>query len=250
MKQYASFGNRFLAMIIDGFVVSVIGSFFIAIWGVWAYMWLSWIIGAIYFILSEGGKWNATLGKKALGIMVVDVNGNGISYGTATLRYLCKIVSASILYIGYIMAAFSDTNQALHDKLANTYVVETNSAVRYHSNIQQPIRQVGTFQIVGISGEFAGKAFPVPVNGILMGRDVVSCQIVFSSSAQGISRHHCQININQQSGMFIINDVGSTYGTFTMDGVRIQSGHPMALSGCERFYLGSKSNIFETRRVG
>jgi len=247
MKQYASFGKRFLAMIIDGLVVSVIGSFFIAIWGYWTYLGLSWLIGALYFILSEGGNWNATLGKKALGIMVVDENGNGISYGTATLRYIGKIISSFILFIGYIMAAFSDTSQALHDKLANTYVIESTTATRYSPNPQQPIRQMGTCHIVGISGEFAGKAFPISSSGVLMGRDTVSCQIIFSPATQGISRHHCQINFNQQSGMFVINDLGSTYGTFTINGARIQSGQPMALSVGERFYLGSKSNIFEVR---
>lgn len=247
MKQYASFGKRFLAMIIDGFIINVIGGLVIAIWGVWTYLGLGWLIGALYFILSEGGNWNATLGKKALGIMVVDINYSSISYGTATLRYIGKIVSAFILGIGYIMAGFSDTCQALHDKMANTYVVETNTVISHSSNQPQPIRQAGTCKIVGISGEFAGKAFPLPPNGILMGRDTVSCQIIFSTTTQGISRHHCQINFNQQSGMFIINDVGSTYGTFTMNGERIQSGQPMALSSGERFYLGSKSNIFEVR---
>lgn len=247
MNQYASFGKRFLAMLIDGFIISILGSLFIAIWGFWAYTGLSWLVGALYFILSEGGNWNATLGKKALGIIVVDENGNGISYGTATLRYIGKIISGAILGIGYLMAAFSDTNQALHDKMANTYVIETNSKAGYSTNPQQQIRQGGNCFIVGISGEFAGKAFPMSSNGILMGRDNVSCQIVFSPTTQGISRHHCQVNYNQQSRMFIINDVGSTYGTYTMNGVRIQSGQPMALSVGERFYLGSKSNIFEVR---
>lgn len=245
MRQYASFGKRFLAMIIDGFAVGFISSFFIVIWGIWAYAGLSWLIGALYFILSEGGSWNATLGKKAVGILVVDANGNGISYGTATIRYIGKIISAFILCVGYIMAAFSDTNQALHDKLANTFVVEADSAVGYAPGPQA--RQLGTCHLVGISGEFAGKSFPLALSGVLMGRDTVSCQIVFSKAAQGISRHHCQVSYNQQSGMFVINDLGSTYGTYTMNGSRIQSGQPMALSIGERFYLGSKTNIFEVR---
>lgn len=245
MKQYASFGKRFLAMIIDGFAVSAISSIFIALWGIWVYVGLSWLIGALYFILLEGGNWNATLGKKVVGILVVDTNGSRISYGTATIRYIGKIISAFILFIGYIMAAFSDTNQALHDKLANTFVIEGNSVAGYVPKSQAS--QLAACYLVGISGEFAGKAFPFSTNGVLMGRDTVSCQIVFSHSAQGISRHHCQVSYKPQSGMFVLNDLGSTYGTFTMNGIRIQSGQPMALRVGERFYLGSKKNIFEVR---
>lgn len=249
MVQYASFGKRFLAIIIDGFIVNVIGSVVIAIWGIWSYMSISWLIAALYFILMEGGSWHATLGKKAMNIIVVDLNGNGISYGTATLRYFGKILSSVILGIGYLMAAFSDTCQALHDKLANTYVVEGSISQAYvpAPAPQQAAPQAGSSRLIGISGEFAGKVFPVPPSGILMGRDNVSCQIIFSANAQGISRHHCQINFNRQSGMFVINDLGSTYGTFTMNGARIQSGQPMALHSGERFYLGSKSNTFEVK---
>lgn len=248
MVQYASFGKRFLAMIIDGLIINLIGSIFIAIWGIWSYMSASWLIAALYYILMEGGSWHATLGKRAMNIIVVDYNGIGISYGTATLRYLGRILSSIILGIGYLMAAFTDTCQALHDKLANTYVVEGGTAQAYvpAPASQQTAPQIGS-RLIGISGEFAGKVFPVPANGILIGRDNVSCQIIFSSNAQGISRHHCQINFNRQSGMFVVNDLGSTYGTYTMNGVRIQSGQPLALNSGERFYLGSKSNTFEVK---
>ncbi|PGZ87918.1 MULTISPECIES: RDD family protein [unclassified Bacillus (in: firmicutes)] len=38
-------------------------------------------------------------------------------------RWLAQVVSSFILFIGYIMIAFSNRKTALHDKLANTYVV-------------------------------------------------------------------------------------------------------------------------------
>ncbi len=244
MKQYASFGKRFLAFIIDSLIVGSISSFFIAVWGVWAYIGLSWVIGALYFILLEGSSWRATLGKRAAGVYVADASGNGISYGTAAVRYSGKILSALILYIGYIMAAFSDTSQALHDKLANTFVIDSKPAWSYGPG--QP-EKLETSHLIGISGEFAGKSFPLYTHGVLMGRDAVSCLIVFSQAAHGISRHHCKVDYNLQSGKFVINDLGSTNGTYTMAGVRIKSGKPIALSAGERFYLGSKASIFEVR---
>jgi uncharacterized RDD family membrane protein YckC len=248
LLQYASFGKRFLAIIIDGFAINIIGSILIALWGIYGYLSVSWLIAAMYYILMEGGSWHATLGKRAMNITVVDVNCTGISYGTATIRYFGKILSALIFCIGYLMAAFSDTCQALHDKLANTYVVDGSAAPSVGAKPDiQPAGQVSSCRLIGITGEFAGKVFPVPANGILIGRDKVSCQIIFSANAQGISRHHCQVNFNRQSGMFVVNDLGSTYGTYSMTGVSIKSGQPMALGAGERFYLGSKSNTFEVR---
>jgi uncharacterized RDD family membrane protein YckC len=50
-------------------------------------------------------------------------NGSRISFGRANGRYWAKILSAVILMIGYLMAAFTERKQALHDILAETLVV-------------------------------------------------------------------------------------------------------------------------------
>jgi uncharacterized RDD family membrane protein YckC len=41
----------------------------------------------------------------------------------ATIRYFSKYISAIILFIGYIMAAFTEKKQALHDIIAGTLVL-------------------------------------------------------------------------------------------------------------------------------
>ncbi|MDX6593454.1 MAG: hypothetical protein QOJ13_2650 [Gaiellales bacterium] len=66
---------------------------------------------------------SATLGRRALGIKVTDVEGNRITFARATGRYFAKILSALTLLIGYIMAAFTARKQALHDLIAGTLVV-------------------------------------------------------------------------------------------------------------------------------
>ena len=63
------------------------------------------------------------MGKKALGIIVTDLNGAKISFSRATGRYFGKILSGLILYIGFLMAAFTQKKQALHDKLAGCLVI-------------------------------------------------------------------------------------------------------------------------------
>ena len=54
-------------------------------------------------------------------IYVTDMQGQRISFGEATGRYFSKILS-SVLCIGYIMVAFTDKKQGLHDMIASTLV--------------------------------------------------------------------------------------------------------------------------------
>lgn len=77
----------------------------------------------LYFAKQESGPKQATIGKRACGIIVTDLNGNRINFGQATGRYFAKVISGFILMIGYIMAAFTERKQALHDKMASTLVV-------------------------------------------------------------------------------------------------------------------------------
>jgi uncharacterized RDD family membrane protein YckC len=79
--------------------------------------------GWLYFALMESSSKQGTLGKMALSIVVTDVNGNRITFGRATGRYFGKILSGLILYIGYIMVAFTEKKQGLHDMIAGTLVV-------------------------------------------------------------------------------------------------------------------------------
>jgi uncharacterized RDD family membrane protein YckC len=71
----------------------------------------------------ESSKFQGTLGKMALGIIVTDMEGRRVSFGKATGRYFGKIVSTIILFAGLIMIAFTEKKQGLHDMLANSLVI-------------------------------------------------------------------------------------------------------------------------------
>ncbi len=71
----------------------------------------------------ESSPTQATLGKMALGIKVTDLAGKRVGFGKATGRYFGKIISALILLIGFIMVAFTEKKQGLHDKMAGCLVV-------------------------------------------------------------------------------------------------------------------------------
>jgi uncharacterized RDD family membrane protein YckC len=81
------------------------------------------VLNWLYFSLLESSSWQATLGKKALGLEVTDLAGRRISFGRATGRFFAKYISAIILMIGFLMAAFTEKKQALHDILAGTLVI-------------------------------------------------------------------------------------------------------------------------------
>jgi len=84
---------------------------------------VSIIVTWLYYAFCESSSWQGTIGKKVLGIRVTDLNGNRISFGKATGRHFAKILSALILGIGFIMVAFTEMKQGLHDMLAGTLVL-------------------------------------------------------------------------------------------------------------------------------
>ena len=54
---------------------------------------LRMVIHWLYYSLLESSAWQATLGKKALGLEVTDLDGNRIGFGRATGRFFAKIIS-------------------------------------------------------------------------------------------------------------------------------------------------------------
>jgi uncharacterized RDD family membrane protein YckC len=79
----------------------------------------------LYEAFMESSSYQATLGKMIVGLKVTDLNGNRISFERATGRHFAKFFSAMILGIGYIMVAFTERKQGLHDLLAGTLVRRT-----------------------------------------------------------------------------------------------------------------------------
>jgi len=143
--EYAGFWIRFLAYIIDGIVLSI---FYVPIFflffappagfaaisndmdallafysGLTGYWLILILIQVLYFAGMQSSKYQATLGKMAIGVIVIDENGNRITMGKGIGRFFAKILSGLIMYIGFIMAGFDSRKQALHDKLAGTYVI-------------------------------------------------------------------------------------------------------------------------------
>ena len=80
-------------------------------------------LGMFYCASMESSSIQGTLGKMALGIKVTDIEGNKIGFEKALNRYLGKGISAIILFYGFIMVAFTQKKQGLHDMMVGSLVV-------------------------------------------------------------------------------------------------------------------------------
>lgn len=85
---------------------------------------LYYVVAALYYSLLESSVSQATLGKMALGIKVVDLDGQRLSWPHALVRWFAAGLSYLTLYIGFLAAAFTQHKQALHDLVAKTMVVD------------------------------------------------------------------------------------------------------------------------------
>lgn len=130
----AGFWVRFVAVLIDGVVLILAqGMLFGAGWILWsgglgagmalrgATHLFSSLIGAGYSIIFHW-IWGQTLGKMALRIRVVSLDGGPLSFGQSVGRYFATFLSALLLGIGFIMAGVRPDKRALHDLLAGTRV--------------------------------------------------------------------------------------------------------------------------------
>ena len=77
----------------------------------------------VYFSLMESSAWQATLGKKVMGLQVTDLQGRRLSFARATARHFAKLISNFSFTIGYVMAGITKRKQALHDIITECLVI-------------------------------------------------------------------------------------------------------------------------------
>jgi len=131
--SYGGFWLRVFAFIIDEIVVLVGTSLVVMlVMGEGTEESLEMVVDLInlvsvwlYYTLLESSNWQATLGKKTIGLKVTDLQGQQIGFGQANARFWSKILSALILMIGFLMVAFTEKKQGLHDRIAKTLVVQS-----------------------------------------------------------------------------------------------------------------------------
>lgn len=138
---YADFGSRFLAALVDGIILAVVGFIVGALVGALFggnirstrdlenFTLLNNLIGAVigaiypmYFLVTQNGQ---TPGKRMMRIRVVRKDGAKISWFDAFLREVVgKFISAFFLLLGYLWMLWDADKQTWHDKIASTIVIK------------------------------------------------------------------------------------------------------------------------------
>jgi uncharacterized RDD family membrane protein YckC len=147
--EYAGFWRRFAAAFLDSLLLGFLSSFILGglmgVSGVFtnpglfsdpsqlaqlismmgSYYFITLVLQWLYFAVLECSSNQATLGKMALGLIVVSDKDKGRpGFGQTTGRYFGKILSSMILGIGYLMMLWSPKNQTLHDQISGCIVVK------------------------------------------------------------------------------------------------------------------------------
>jgi uncharacterized RDD family membrane protein YckC len=152
-SPYAGFWIRFVAHLIDGIVIGIVAAplYFLLVFptiiriineaqqnggepspemiasifgGMSVFLLLAFAGQWLYDALLTSSSWQGTIGKRVLKLKVVDEQGNRVSFGRATGRYFSKIISGMVMYVGFIMIAFTDRKRGLHDMIAGTLVMK------------------------------------------------------------------------------------------------------------------------------
>jgi uncharacterized RDD family membrane protein YckC len=142
---YAGFWLRLVAYIIDVLLLAIVAGFFVMkpmmdraglpVDNIWLFMsnrsrqalaiqGAVWMIAWLYFALLESSSWQATPGKRAMGLQVTDLEGKQITFARASGRFFGKFLSQSLLFVGFVLAGFTQKKQALHDILARCLVIK------------------------------------------------------------------------------------------------------------------------------
>ena len=122
---YATFRERALAAIIDWLILGLLGGL------VWllSFGWIETaIVGLAYYAILESSSRQATFGKQAAGLIVTDLDGHRINILQALGRYLVRLISYGIFFLGLFLMFFTERRQCLHDIVTGTVVVKRPDA--------------------------------------------------------------------------------------------------------------------------
>ena len=123
----AGFWRRAGAALIDGIILGIVYGVVLVISNEGLALGAYVLLSVAYFTYLEGSS-GQTIGKKGVGIKVVDISGGGpIGDGRAFVRYIGRIVSGIPIYLGYLWMLWDPQKQTWHDKFAKSVVVPESS---------------------------------------------------------------------------------------------------------------------------
>lgn len=147
---YAGFWRRVAAYGID-YLLTLVVSVLIGAYALVAFFF--------YCVLLESSSWQATLGKRAIGLKVTDSTGGRIGFGRAVGRFVGRLLSALLLCLGFLPIAFTAKRQALHDLMAGTLVAHARLPPRLPAWAIAVIAPLGCLPLLGVLAAIAVPAY-------------------------------------------------------------------------------------------
>ena len=119
---YAGFWQRLLAGIIDSIILIVIEVILILI------PIIGWILSLfvtwLYFAIQHSSTKQATFGMRALDIKITNENHGKIGFWRATGNFYLTVISALVVFIGFLMIAFTSRKQGFHNLISRTLCIK------------------------------------------------------------------------------------------------------------------------------
>ena len=136
-QDYAPLWKRVIAVLIDTVIIIAFLYALLLLKGsnssplILVYLFFVWLIPMAYFIISEA-LYGQTIGKKAMGIMVVGENKKRVGFRESFLRNVIRIVDVlPVFYIlGGVLVLLTSKNQRFGDWSAKTIVIQKQGRVR------------------------------------------------------------------------------------------------------------------------
>lgn len=126
------------------------------------------------------------------------------------------------------------------------FVVMKNKKKGQSGSVSEDASNSGTKTVIrSMSAQHGGQAFPVGSTPVIIGRSPSDCTIVFKEGTPGVSGKHCSVYYNSDANVFTLTDLGSSYGTFLGNGMKLTANSPINLKSGDIFYIGEKTNILK-----
>ena len=154
--MYVSVWKRFWAFIIDVCVFALLFIVLAQLMDDFTVSLVLLVLIWLYYALLESSPWQASLGKRMMGLKVVDKRGRRLTFVKATKRLLSRLVTNLTFYFGFFTAAFDSHKETLHDKMSKSVVISKNCEFN-PDDYQEPDNHDITLPVVG-------GAAPIPKN--------------------------------------------------------------------------------------
>ena len=139
--MYVSIWKRFWAFIIDLLVFAALCIVLAQLLDEFTLSLVLLVIIWLYYALLESSPWQASLGKRLMGLKVVDRRGKRLSFAKATKRLLSRLVTNLTFYFGFFTAAFDKRKETLHDKMSKSVVIAKNAEFNPENYPEEPHHQ-------------------------------------------------------------------------------------------------------------